>query len=77
MVLRQALTLRGIGLAIGTAGAIATTRMLAGLLFEVRPTDVWSLAGALAVQALVSLISSVVPAWRATRVDPLIALRAE
>ncbi len=77
MVLGRALALMGIGLAIGIAGALALTRTMASLLFEVRPTDVTSFAGAIAGLFAVALIASLVPAWRATRVDPIIALRAE
>jgi len=77
VILRRALTLLGVGLVLGTAGAIAATRLLSGLLFEIRPTDMWSFVGALAVLATVSMLASVVPAWRASRVDPAVALRAE
>ena len=77
MVLRRALTLMGIGLLIGTAGALAATQTMAGLLFEVQPTDAASFLGATAGLAAVALVASLAPAWRATRVDPLVALRAE
>jgi ABC-type antimicrobial peptide transport system permease subunit len=77
MVLRRALALMGIGLVIGTAGALAATRTMASLLFEVRPTDLPSFLGAAAGLAAVALVASLAPAWRATRVDPLVALRAE
>jgi putative ABC transport system permease protein len=77
MVLRRALVLMGVGLAVGVAGALALTRTMAGLLFEVRPTDAASFAGAIGALACVALLASLVPAWRATRVDPIVALRAE
>jgi len=77
IVLRRALALLGIGLAIGTAGALAATRTMAGLLFEVRPTDAASFFGAAASLAVIALAASLAPAWRATRVDPLVALRQE
>jgi putative ABC transport system permease protein len=76
-VLRRALTLMGIGLVVGTAAALAATRTMAGLLFEVQPTDVASFLGAAAGLAAVALVASLAPAWRATRVDPLVALLAE
>ena len=76
-VLRRALVLMGIGVAIGTAGALALTRVMAGLLYEIRPTDAVTFAGAAALLALLAVVASLIPAWRATRVDPLIALRAE
>jgi ABC-type lipoprotein release transport system permease subunit len=50
---------------------------MAGLLYEVRPNDAVTFAGAAMVLALLALAASLVPAWRATRVDPLVALRAE
>jgi putative ABC transport system permease protein len=76
-VLRRALVLMAIGVAIGTAGALALTRVMAGLLYEVRPTDAGTFAGAAVLLALLAVAASLIPAWRATRVDPLIALRAE
>ena len=77
LVLRRALILMGIGLAAGTAGAIAVARTMAGMLFEVRPTDLPSFVGAAASLAAFALVASLGPAWRATRVDPLVALRTE
>jgi putative ABC transport system permease protein len=77
MVLRRALVLMMLGLAIGTAGALAATRVMRGLLYEVRPTDAAAFGAAAAILAIVALTASLVPAWRATRVDPLVALRAE
>ena len=76
-VLRRALVLMAIGVAIGTAGALALTRVMAGLLYEVRPTDAATFAGAAVLLAVLAVAASLIPAWRATRVDPLIALRAE
>jgi ABC-type antimicrobial peptide transport system permease subunit len=76
-VLRRALTLMAIGVAIGTAGAFALTRVMAGLLYEVRPNDAATVAGAALLLAALAVAASLVPAWRATRVDPLVALRAE
>jgi putative ABC transport system permease protein len=76
-VLRRALVLMAIGVAIGTAGALALTRVMAGLLYEIRPTDAATLAGAAVLLAVLAVAASLIPAWRATRVDPLIALRAE
>jgi ABC-type antimicrobial peptide transport system permease subunit len=76
-VLRRALTLMGIGVAIGTVGALALARVVAGLLYRIRPTDGVTFAGAALLLAVLAVIASLVPAWRATRVDPLIALRTE
>jgi len=77
MVLSRALTFMAVGLAIGAAGAAAVTRTMTGLLFEIRPTDVTSFVGAIAALSAVALLASLLPAWRATRVDPIVALRAE
>ena len=76
-VLRRALVLIAIGVAIGTAGALALTRVMAGLLYEIRPTDAATFAGAAVLLAVLAVAASLIPAWRATRVDPLIALRGE
>jgi putative ABC transport system permease protein len=76
-VLRRALRLMAIGVAIGSAGALALTRVMAGMLYEIRPDDAATFFGAAVLLALVSVAAGVVPAWRATCVDPLIALRAE
>ena len=76
-VLRRALVLMATGVAIGTAAALALTRVMAGLLYEIRPTDAVTFAGAAVLLALLAVAASLIPAWRATRVDPLIALRAE
>lgn len=77
MVLSRALKLMAIGLVIGMAGSLALARTMAGLLFEVQPTDVTSFVGAIAGLAAMALAASLVPAWRAARVDPIVALRAE
>jgi len=76
-VLRRALALMAIGVVVGTAGALALTRVMSGLLYEVRPTDAATFAGSAMLLAGIAVAASLVPAWRATRVDPLIALRAE
>jgi putative ABC transport system permease protein len=76
-VLRRALTVMAVGVAIGTAGALALRHVMAGLLFEVNPTDAATFAGAAVLLAALAVAASLLPAWRATRVDPLIALRAE
>jgi ABC-type antimicrobial peptide transport system permease subunit len=76
-VLRRALTLMAIGGPIGAAGALALARLMTGLLYEVRPTDAATFAGSAIVLAALAVIASLVPAWRATRVDPLTALRAD
>src|SRR5439155_20994071 len=63
-VLRRALTLMAAGVAIGTAGALALTRVMAGLLYGVRPTDGATFAGAALLLAALAVVASLVPAWR-------------
>jgi putative ABC transport system permease protein len=65
------------GAAVGLAGAWFSARMLQSLLFQVRPHDPWLLAGALMVLLAVAFLAAWIPARRATRVDPMIALRYE
>ncbi len=77
MVLREAATVILIGLALGIAGALAASRFLQTLLFEVRPGDPLTIASVSLLLAVVGLAACYAPARRATRVDPLIALRSE
>ena len=77
MVMREGMALTLVGVLLGTAGALAASRLLRTLLFEVSPTDPLALAGGGVLLALVALLACVVPARRATRVDPLVAMRAE
>ena len=74
-VLGRAVKLAAIGLMFGTAGALALSRYLKTLLYEVSPTDPMSLGGAALVFALVALAAAWFPARRATKVDPVTALR--
>ncbi len=77
MVLGEGLLLTAVGLGIGVSSALAVTRLLKSLLYEVQPTDPSVLATAVLALAGVALLASYIPARRATRVDPMIALRAE
>jgi putative ABC transport system permease protein len=76
LVLRRALLLVSIGLATGTALALALSRLLAGLLFNLSPTDPATFIVIATLLAVVAVVASWLPARRATRVDPLRALRA-
>ena len=75
LVLSRAMVLAAIGIGIGVAGAIAVTRYLTSLLFGVKPVDVVTFVAVAAVLALVVLVACLVPARRATKIDPLEALR--
>jgi putative ABC transport system permease protein len=77
MVLRQAAVLASAGLAAGLAASLALTRFLSSLLFEVRTTDLATLAAIAALLAAVALGASYLPARRAASVDPTVALRYE
>ncbi|MBZ5499087.1 MAG: ABC transporter permease [Acidobacteriia bacterium] len=77
MVLRQGLLLVAIGVLLGIAGALATNRALSNMLYGVRPTDPLTLLAVSLVLAAVALAACFLPAHRATRIDPLLALRKE
>ena len=75
LVLRQAGVMTLVGIAIGLAGAAGLSRFIAGLLFGVSATDPSVYAGVSIVLAVVALLASAIPSSRATRVDPITALR--
>lgn len=75
MIVRQSLGLTGVGLIVGIVVATLTTRYLKRMLFGLQPLDPMTFAGVCVVFAAVAAIASYVPARRATRVDPLVALR--
>ena len=77
LVLRQGLVLAGIGVVLGALAAFGATGLLRGLLFGVAPADVVALGGAAVLLAVAALAASWVPARRAARLDPVIALRSE
>lgn len=76
-VLRQALTVALVGAAVGVLGAFGATRLLRSLLFEVHPNDPLALFGAVLVLVVVASVAAWLPARRATRIDPVLALRQE
>jgi predicted permease len=77
LVLRQGAVLAGIGIALGLIGAAALTRVMTSLMFGVSVRDAVSFSSAAAILAVVALLASFVPGRRATRIDPLAALRDE
>jgi predicted permease len=77
LILGQGLTLAGIGLALGLAGAFAGSRLLTTMLFQVKPTDPLVYLAVAILLGVVALVASYLPAWRASRIDPMSALRQE
>jgi ABC-type antimicrobial peptide transport system permease subunit len=66
-----------LGVAIGIAGALALGRVVASLVFHVKPADPLTFAGVVALLGMIALFACLIPAYRASRVDPVIALRNE
>ena len=77
LVLKDGLRLTLAGIAAGLLGSLVVTRALQSMLFDVRATDPLTFAGTALLLTCVALLAAWVPAWRATRVDPLVALRYE
>lgn len=77
LVMRQGVVIVAVGLSVGLLGALAVTRLLAGLLYGVSPTDPLTLIGVSFLLASATLLACYLPARKATRVDPLVALRHE
>jgi putative ABC transport system permease protein len=77
LMLGRGLKLTAIGLAVGVLGAIASSRLVSGMLFQVKPDDVVTYAGVVAGLGLLSLLATYIPARRATLTDPLLVLRQE
>ena len=77
LVLGQGALLAAVGIVIGLAGALALSRLLGGLLYGVSARDPITFTGVSVLLALVALLATLIPAWKAAKVDPIIALRAE
>ena len=77
LVMRQGMELAGIGIVAGVVGAVALTRVMASLLFGISATDAVTFVLVPMMLAGVAFAATVIPAWRTTRVDPVVALRDE
>jgi len=77
LVARQSLGLAVVGLTVGLAGGVGVGFMMGSLLFGTSPADPLTLAGVSTMLVAVSVAATALPAWRASRVDPVVALRAE
>ena len=77
LVLQETMLLAAIGVGIGLPAALASTRLIRNLLFGLEPTDPWTLLVSTLVLALVAAAAGYLPARRASRVDPMVALRSE
>ena len=77
LVVRQGMLLSGIGVVIGLAASFGLNRVLAGLLFGVKVTDPLTYASVTVILVTVAFLASYIPARRATRIDPIVALRYE
>jgi putative ABC transport system permease protein len=77
LLLGQGMVLAGLGIGMGIAGSLGLTRLLEGYLYRVQPTDPIALSSTALLLGAVAMLASYIPARRATKADPLIALRHE
>jgi ABC-type lipoprotein release transport system permease subunit len=77
LMLGRGLKLTAVGLATGVLGAIGSSRLVSGMLFQVKPDDVVTYTGVVVGLGLLSLLATYIPARRATLIDPLLVLRQE
>jgi putative ABC transport system permease protein len=77
LIIAQGMRVVTVGVAIGLAGALVASRLMTTLVYGVRVTDPLTYAGVAALLVVVALVASYLPARRATRIDPLVAMRAE
>jgi ABC-type antimicrobial peptide transport system permease subunit len=77
LILRSGVGLALTGIALGTVAAVWASRLMRNLLHDVSPGDPLTFASVGVCLAMVAILASLVPAWRATRVDPVVALKSE
>jgi len=77
MVMRETLLVVGIGVVIGLGAAVAVTRLIATMLYGLAPTDPLTISSAVMLMVIVAGLAGYIPARRAARVDPMVALRYE
>ena len=77
MILLEGAGVAMAGIALGVPAALALSRLLTSLLFDVKPSDTSSLVAPLAIMLGAAIMAVLLPAWRAARVDPMVALRDE
>jgi putative ABC transport system permease protein len=77
LVLQQGMALVFLGIAAGVAGALALSRVMSGLLFGISARDFTTFFSVPLLLGLIAFAASIIPAWRASRVDPMVALREE
>jgi ABC-type antimicrobial peptide transport system permease subunit len=77
LILCQGLKPAIAGIVLGLGGSLASTRLVQTMLYDVNPSDPIVLAGVVVLLVMIALVACFVPAWRATRIDPFTALRAE
>jgi predicted permease len=77
MVLRESLTVLAMGITLGIPAALAASQLIKSFLFDISPSDPLALIEAVLVMAAVVMLAGYLPAWRASRIDPMVALRYE
>ena len=77
LVLREVLMLAGVGIALSVPAALAASKLVESFLFAMKPNDPWALAAAVATLLAAALVAGYLPARKASRIDPMVALRHE